>query len=130
VSTLSMCGGAEEDRTRQRDGDHGVGAIGEHLVPDQLGKARFTGTIRLARGDDLARDATGEFVSLCQQSARPTSPLRTLDDISRILGRMTMPTVVRGGSVTVGREACRWLLPCRGLVAGWRWALVARVTSL
>jgi hypothetical protein len=55
VAALGVRGGTEEDGAGERDRDHGVGAVAEHLVPDEGGQAGLVCPVLLAGADDLVR---------------------------------------------------------------------------
>ena len=128
VAALRVRGRTEEDGASQRDGDHRVGAVAEHLVPDQLGQARFTRAVGLARADDLAGDDPSRAVGLGERRLgnghgragwRLLRLLRGLGDVVvgrvavRVQRRRRVLTWRRIGHTVGRRHGRRWLLRVR-----------------
>lgn len=100
---------SEKDRAGECNCDHGVGAVAEHLVPDQRGEAGLFCTVCFAGIDHLAGDPAGRATCLASGPANRPRPYRPALLRTRGAGRALLGGPLGGASAVVGRPAV--LLP-------------------
>src|SRR6185295_14567381 len=115
-----MRGRTEEHRAGECDSDHRVGAVGQHLIPDQMAESGLAGSLGGARGDHLSGEASGDAPLLWR-------PLRRR--LAAVVGRSVE---LAGGNRALLDRWSRWWSRIRGVGRRvWRcWRLARRMVGV